>query len=114
MVCKKDMLYCHCFSTLLEYTIRRVQVNQDGLKLNGTHQFLVYADLNILGRSVHTRKKGTEALVVASKEIRLKVNADKTKYMVMSQDQNAGRSRNMKIDNSSFEREEQFKHLGKT
>jgi hypothetical protein len=68
----------------LEYTIRRVQVNQDGLKLNGTHQFLVYADLNILGRSVHTRKKGTETLVVASKEIRLEVNADETKDMVMS------------------------------
>jgi hypothetical protein len=83
------------------------------LELSGTHQFLVYADLNIFGRSVHTTKKSTEALVVASKEIRSEVNSDKTKYMVMSRDQNAGRSQNMKIDNSSFEREEQFKHLGK-
>jgi hypothetical protein len=37
---------------LLEYAIRRVQVNQDGLKLNGTHQLLVYVDVNILGGSV--------------------------------------------------------------
>jgi len=48
------------------------------LKLNGTHQFLVYADdVNILGGRVHTIKKNREALVVASKEIGLEVNADK-------------------------------------
>jgi len=67
----------------------RVQVNEDGMKLNGTHQLLVYAD-NILGGIVHTIKKNTEALLVSSKEISLEENADKTKYMVMSQDQNAG------------------------
>ena len=71
----------------------RVQVNQDGLKLNGTHQFLAYADdINILGGSAHTAKENAEALVVATKEIGLEVNADKTKYMIMSRDQNAGRS----------------------
>jgi len=42
------------------------------------------------------------------------VNADETKYMFMSRDQNAGRSHNMKIDNSSFERVEEFKYLGTT
>jgi len=73
------------FNFALECTIKRVQVNQDGLKLNGTHQLLVYADdVNILGGSVHTIKKNAEALVVASKETGLEVNADKTKYMVMS------------------------------
>jgi len=57
----------------------RVQVNQDGLKLNGTHQLLVYADdVNILCGSVRALKKNTEALVVASKEIGVAVNADKT------------------------------------
>ena len=84
------------------------------MKLNGTHQLLVYADdVNILCRSVHSIKKKTEALVVASKEIGLEVNADKTKYMVMSQDQNAEQNQNLKTDNSSFERVKQFKYLGK-
>ena len=53
---------------------------------------------------------------MASKEIGLEVNADKTKYMVMSRDHNAGRSQNtcIKTDNSSFERVEDFKYLGTT
>ena len=55
-----------------------------------------------------------EALVVATKETGLEVNADKTKYMIVSRDQNAGRSHNMKIDNASIERVEDFKYLGKT
>ena len=80
------MLYHHCFSTfVLAYAIRRVQVNQDGLKLNGTHHLLAYADdVNILGVSVHTVKENAEALVVAMKDIGLEVNADKTKDMIMS------------------------------
>ena len=49
-----------------------------------------------------------------SKEIGLEVNTDETKYMVMSRDQNAGRSRSMKTDNSSFERVEELKYLGTT
>jgi len=74
-----------------ENTIRRVQINQDGLKPNGTHQFLAYADdVNILGGSIHTLKENAEALVAASRQIRLEVSADKTKHMVMSGDQNAG------------------------
>jgi len=53
---------------VLEYAIRRVQINQDGLKLNGTHQLLVYADdVNILGGIVHTIQENTEALLVGSK-----------------------------------------------
>ena len=77
-----DALSPLLFNFALEYTIRRVQVNQDGLKLNGTHQSFVYADnVNILGGSVHTIKENAEALIVASKETGIKVNAAKTKYM---------------------------------
>ena len=73
------------FNFALEYANSRVQVNQDGLKLNGSHQVKVYADnVNIMGGSVCTIKKNAEALVDASKEIGLEVNADRTKYMVMS------------------------------
>jgi hypothetical protein len=80
-----DALSPLLFNFALEYAIRRVQVNQDGLKLNGTHKRLVDAeDVNILGGSVHAVKKNTEALLVGSEEIGLQVNADKTKYMVMS------------------------------
>jgi hypothetical protein len=67
------------FNFTLQFAIRRVQVNQDSLKLNDTHQLVVYvADVNILGRSIHTIKKNTITLLVASKEIKLKVNANKT------------------------------------
>jgi hypothetical protein len=68
----------------LEIPIRRVQVN-------GTHQLLAYADdVNILRGSVHTINENAEALIVASNEIGLEVNVDKTKSMFMYRDQNAG------------------------
>jgi len=43
----------------------------------------------------------------------LEVNADKTKYMAMSRDQNAGRIHSIKIDNSSFESVEEFRYWGR-
>ena len=52
------------------------------------------------------------ALVAATRELGLEVSADKTKYMVMSRDQNARRSHSLRIDNSTFERVEDFKYLG--
>jgi len=73
------------FNFALEYAIGRVQVNQDGLKLNGTQQLLAYADdVNILAGNIHTLKENAEALVAATREIGLEVSADKTKYMVVS------------------------------
>jgi hypothetical protein len=55
------------------------------------HQHLAYANnVNILGGSIHTVKENAETLLVATKETGLEVNADKSKYMVMSRDQTAG------------------------
>jgi hypothetical protein len=72
-------------NSALEYAIRRVQVNQDGLKLNVTHQLLAYADyVNTLGGSKHMVKENAEALLEASNEIAIEVNVDKTKYTLMS------------------------------
>jgi hypothetical protein len=98
-----DSLSSLLFNIVLDYAIRRVQVNQEGLKLNGTHQVLVYADdIYMLGGSLHTTKKSTEALVIASKEIGLEVNVDESKYMVMSRDQNAEQNHNRKTDSKSL------------
>ena len=74
-----DALSPLLFNFAVECVIRKVQVNQDGLKLNGMHQLLVYADdINILGGSVHIMK------TVASNEIGLEVSTDKTEYTVKS------------------------------
>ena len=59
---ERDALSPLLFNFALEYAIKRVQVNQDGLTLNDTHQLLAYADdVNILGGSVHTVKENAEA-----------------------------------------------------
>ena len=85
-----DALSPPLFNFALEYAIRSVQVKQDGLKLNGTHQLLAYADdINILGGGTHTLQENAEALVAATRKNGLEVSADKIKYMVMSRDQNA-------------------------
>ena len=62
------------------------------MKLSGTHQLLFRADVNVLGGSVNSIRRNTEALVITSKETGLEVNADKTKCVVTSQDQNAEQS----------------------
>ena len=73
-----DALSPLLFNFALEYAVRKAQVNQDGLKLKGILQVLVYEDdVNIMGGSVGTLKKNARALVVASKEIRVEVNGDK-------------------------------------
>jgi uncharacterized protein YbcV (DUF1398 family) len=78
------MFFTITFLLCFKYAIRRFQLNQDGLKSNGTHQLLVHADYNILGGSVHTIKKSTDVLVVPSKEFCLEVSAVTNKYFVRS------------------------------
>jgi hypothetical protein len=110
-----DALSPLLFNFALDYAIKGVQVNLNGLKLNGTHQLFWRADdVNILGGSVCTINKNTEALIFASKETGLKENANKAKYIGMYRVENAGRIHNIKIDNISFERVEQFKYVGTT
>ena len=70
----------------------------------------LYADyVNILALRVHTVKEKAGTFVVVGKETGLEVNVDRTKYMVMPRDRNAGRN-HMKINNSSFERVEELKY----
>jgi hypothetical protein len=61
-----------------------------------------------------TINKNTQTLIDASKEVDLEVNVEKTKYMLVSRDQNAGQNREIKIENRSFETVSQFKYLGMT
>ena len=80
-----------------------------------SHQLLAYADdVNILGGGIHTLKENSEALVAPTREIGLEVSVDKTKHMVMSRDQNAGRNHSVRNDNCTFERVDDFKYLGTT
>jgi hypothetical protein len=105
------------FNFPLEYAIRKVQESQMGLKLNGTHHLLVYADdVNLLGDNIDAIKKSTETLIDASKEVGLEVNTEKIKYtrMLLSRHQNSGQDRDIKIANRCFENVAQFRYLGTT
>jgi hypothetical protein len=104
-----------CYIFALEYAIRKFYENQVGLKLNGTHQLLAYADdVNLLGDNIDNIKKNTETLIDDSKEVDLEINVEKTKYMLLSRHQNVGQNRDIKIANRSFENVSQFKYLGTT
>jgi hypothetical protein len=78
------------------------QENQVGLKLNGTHQLLAYADdVNLLGDNIDIIKT-PETLIDASKEVGLEINVQKTKYMLLSRHQIVDQNRDIRIANRSF------------
>jgi hypothetical protein len=110
-----DALSPLLFNFALAYAIRKVQENHAGLKFNGTHQLLAYADdVNLLGDNIDTINGNTQTLIDASKEVGLEANTEKTMYMLVSRDKNAGQNREIKIGNKSFENVSQFKYLGTT
>jgi hypothetical protein len=85
------------FNFALEYTIRKDQENQMGLKLNGTHQLLFYVDdVNPVADNINTMKKNKDVAYGTSKEAGLEVNTEKTKNVLTSHDQNGGQNHNFR------------------
>jgi hypothetical protein len=92
------------FNFTSEYAIRKVQENQVGLKLNGIHELLVYADdIKILGDNIDAIKKSIETLTDRSKEVGLEINAEKTQCILLSCHQTADSNLYRKAANTFLE-----------
>ncbi|KAJ4452256.1 hypothetical protein ANN_03774 [Periplaneta americana] len=87
---------------------------QEHCLLMRLYVYVVTDDVNMLAENPQTIRENKEILLEASKEIGSEVNPKKTKYMIMSRDQNIVRNGNIKIGNLSFEEVKKFKYLEAT
>jgi hypothetical protein len=108
-----DALSPLLFNFALQHATIKVQENQVGLKLNGTHHLLVYADdVNLLGDNTNIIKKNTGALTDMSKDVGLEVNTEKTKYVLIPHHQNSQQNHNIKMANKTFKNVAKIKYQG--
>jgi len=74
---------------------------------------LVYGDnINLLGDSINTITEKTEVLLESRNDVGLEINAEKTKYMIISRHQHSGQNQNIRVASESFVSVAKFKHLG--
>jgi hypothetical protein len=92
------MLYCHSyFKFPLQYTIGKIQEEEEKLKLNGTHHFVVYADdVNVQGENINVINKNTGGVLEVGSEVHATVKLEKNKNEFMSRHRAAGQNYNIR------------------
>jgi hypothetical protein len=91
-------------SFALQYAIEKVRTNQEGWRLNGRHQLLVYSDdVNMIGGNILTIKKNAGSLLASGRKIGLEANSLKTKYVPMTPEHNAGLYHNTGTGSKPFQ-----------
>jgi hypothetical protein len=82
--------------------------------MNGTLQLLAYVDVNLLGDNIDIINKSTEILIHASEKVGVEIHIEKTMYMLLSPNQNAGQNQDINTGNRSSENVSQLKYFGMT